>query len=192
MAHILHNPHLYETIHRETAPAILADGGIDIPYLHSNCPHLESLFNEVLRFASASSSIRKVVSPTIIGGKKFPKGSRIMCPFRQLHYDENAYGEDVMEFKPDRFIEGKNLSRSSSYRPFGGGTSYCPGRFIARQEVYCVAVFMLHRFKIRILGHPELDGQPTFPRMDEGRPTTGLMSPVPGEDVLIGVKSLST
>lgn len=190
MAHIVHSSSLYETIRRETAPAILSNGEIDNQYLHSSCPHLESLFNEVLRFASASSSIRKVVSPTIIGGKKLPTGARVMFPFRQLHYNEDAYGEDVMSFNPDRFLQGKNLPRSSSYRPFGGGTSYCPGRFIARQEVYYVAVFMLHRFKIRVLDRPGSKDKPVFPRMDEWRPTTGLMSPVSGDDVLIGVKQL--
>ena len=94
-----------------------------------------------------------------------------------------------MSFDPDRFFRNKSLARGSSYRPFGGGTSYCPGRFIARQEVYYVVTLVLHRFSVRVVGPVGTDGQPAFPRMDEWRPTTGLMSPVVGEDVLIGVKA---
>lgn len=191
MAYIIHSPQLYETIRVETAAAIRLDGGIDVAYLHSSCAHLESLFNEVLRFASASSSIRTVASPTVIGGKLFPTGARVMFPFRQLHYNEAVYGDDAASFDPDRFMRNKSLARGSSYRPFGGGTSYCPGRFIARQEVYYVVTLILHRFDIRLMGPPGPGGKPAFPIMDEWKPTTGLMSPVSGADVLIGVKNLT-
>ena len=134
--HLLPSTELYETIRAETATAIRIDGGIDVAHLHSCCAHLESLFNEVLRFASASSS-----APSVIGGKRFPTGARLIFPFSQLHCKEAVYGDDTANFNPDRFMRDKSLACGSSYRLFGGGTSYYPGRFIARQEVYYVATW---------------------------------------------------
>lgn len=163
MAYIVHSPQLYETIRAETSAAIRIDGGIDVAHLHSSCAHLESLFNEVLRFASAFSSISTVASPTIIGGKGFP---RLIFPFRQLHYNVAVYGDDAANFDPDRFMRDKSLARGSSYRPFGGGTSYDPGRFIARQEVYYIVALILHRLDIRLMGPPGPGDKPAFPMMD--------------------------
>ena len=191
MAFITHSQDLRDSIRNETAPAILPVNGIDTSYLHGRCPRLKSLFNEVLRYTSASSSIRTVISPTVIGAKQFHAGARVVCPFRQLHYNEAVYGDDVMTFNPDRFLQNKTLARSSSHRPFGSGTSYCPGRFIARQEVYYVVTLILYRFEVELTRKPGSVGDPTFPVMDEWRPTTGMMSPIPGDDVFLQVRALS-
>lgn len=179
LAHLLHDPALQSTIREETAPAVRPDAPLSLPYLMDSCPWLSALFHEALRVCSASSSIRFVTTPTSVGGKELPAGSRVIVPFRQLHFDGSVYGPDVDAFAPERFIRSKALAHSSSYRPFGGGISYCPGRFIARQEVGVFVALLLARFKV------ELAGDTKMPELDVEKPTTGLMSPRPGEDVLL-------
>ena len=170
---------LLSTVREETATAVRPDAPLSLPYIMDSCPWLSALFHEALRVCSASSSIRLVTTPTSIGGKELPAGSRVIVPFRQLHFDSNVYGPDVDDFAPERFIRSKTLTHSSSYRPFGGGISYCPGRFIARQEVGVFVTLVLARFKVEVAGDMKM------PELDAEKPTTGLMSPKPGEDVLL-------
>lgn len=126
--------------------------------------------------------MRLVTTPTHLGGKLFPTGARVIVPFRQLHFDTSVYGSDPRVFDPERWVRNKKLTSSPSYRPFGGGVSYCPGRFIARQEVVVFIALLLEKFDVKAV-----EGQ-KFPRLDEGKPTTGLMSPMDGEDLLISLR----
>ncbi|KAF7511886.1 hypothetical protein GJ744_003119 [Endocarpon pusillum] len=179
LAHLLQDPDLLATIRDETAPAIKPGKGVSIPYLIDSCPWLSALFNEVLRVYDGVSSTRLVTAPTSIGGKALPVGSRVVVPVQQLHFNRSIYGPDVNEFAPERFIRSKNLTHSSSYRPFGGGTSYCPGRLLARQEVSVFIALALARFDVEIVGERGV------PVVDKGLPAGGVMSPKPGEDLLL-------
>ena len=129
--------------------------------------------------------MRIVNEPAIVGGKRFRPGDRIVCPSRQLHSNPDVYGPDPSFFDPDRFIRDKSLVKSENYRPFGGGISLCPGRFIAKQTVKVFIAFVLHRFEI------SLAGPQAFPAKEEIKPTTGLMSPAKGKDVMVSVRSLA-
>ena len=111
-----------------------------------------------------------------------PEGSRVIIPFRQLHIDEDAYGSDADNFNPERFVRSKTLVHSASYRPFGGGVSYCPGRFLAKQEVVLFIALVVARFDVKVAGNGH------FPQMNDMKPTTGLMSPRDGEDVLLELR----
>lgn len=179
LAHLLRDPNLLATIRDETAPAIKPGKGVSIPYLIDSCPWLSALFNEVLRIYGDGSSIRLVTAPTSIGGKALPVGSRVVVPVQQLHFNRSIYGPDVNEFAPERFIRSKNLTHSSSYRPFGGGISYCPGRLLARQEVSVFIALALAKFDVEIVGERKV------PVVDQGKPAAGMMSPKLGEDLLL-------
>ena len=183
MAYLLHDPILLKTIREETAPGVRPVAPVALQYLMESCPWLSALFREALRVCSASSSICLVTSPTSIGGKKFSVGSRVVVPFRQMHFDGGVYGYDVDTLVPERFIRSNTLTHSPSYRPFGGGISYWPGRFIARQEVAVFIALVLARFNVEVVGDRK------FPELDAEKPTTGLMSPNPGEDVLLQLTS---
>jgi len=139
--------------------------------------------SECLRLCNAASPIRIVTTPVIIGGKRFQPGARIVCPSRELHFDTAVYGPDPARFDSERFIRDKALTRSGSYRPFGSGLSYCPGRFIAKEAVKVFIVLVLHRFEI------QLEGEQGFPAMEVAKPTTGLMSPAKGEDILVNIRA---
>lgn len=107
----------------------------------------------------------------------------MVLPLRQLHLNSSVFGTDVNEWVPQRFVRNEKLGHSSSYRPFGGGLTYCPGRLIARQEVTVFVAVMLKRFDVEVVG----DGK--LPRLDGRKPSTGMMSPGPGEDVLVRLRS---
>ncbi|PQE28476.1 cytochrome P450 protein [Rutstroemia sp. NJR-2017a BBW] len=183
LAYIMHSPTLYETIHTETAPAINADGTVNAGYLVTKCPHLHSLWLEVLRMVNGASAARAVVSPTTIGTKTLKPGYKVLSPFRQLHFDPQIY-PNPNQCDPDRFFRDKTLERHPSFKPFGGGVTKCPGRNVARQEVFVFVGLVLHRFAGKLASGVSSGEQP-FPRMQFATPTTGVVDPRPGEDVAI-------
>lgn len=76
------------------------------------------------------------------------------------------------------------MERHPSYKPFGGGATKCPGRNVAKQEVFVFISLVLHRFKGE-LASPAVSQR--FPQMQFATPTTGVVDPKPGEDVVISL-----
>ena len=117
-----------------------------------------------------SASVFHVTENIVIGGKLLRKGSRLMIPYRQLHFDESVFGSDIQSFKSDRFLKDNNLTRGGSWRPFGGGTTQCPGRFAAKQVVVSFVATVLRRF------HVQVDDPQEFPKGQLGKPVLGIMA----------------
>ncbi|KAL9102989.1 MAG: hypothetical protein Q9187_009061, partial [Circinaria calcarea] len=149
LAYLLHDQELLEKVREETRPAVIDDVP-NVTYLLESCPRLEAIFLEVLRMVMSSSLMRFVTEPTLVGGKTLRKGYNVMAPYRQLHYDKDVWGENADEFDPERFLRNKNLAKSPSYRPFGGGQYLCPGRFLARRVVFTFVALALSRFELAL------------------------------------------
>ena len=181
MCQLLHNQELMAKIQEETAEAF-SNGQIDMSCLLHSCPRLNAFFDEVMRITNSSSSVRTVLSDTVIGDCIFRAGVKILIPYRQLHFDEEVFGTDAQELDPERFLKTKTLARSPSYRPFGGGSTYCPGRFIARQEVVAFIGIVLNRFRVT------LTTEQGIPRLEEMKPCLGIMGPVAGGDLTVRVE----
>ena len=141
-AYLSHHPQLLKLIREETSPGVV-NNTPNVAYLTEKCPRLEAAFLEVLRLVMASSLMRQVIEPTMIGEKILEKGNNAMVPYRQIHFSEDVWGMDASQFNPDRFLTQKALSRNSSYRPFGGGQHLCPGRFVARYAVFAFVALTL-------------------------------------------------
>jgi cytochrome P450 len=182
LAFLLQDHAFRQHIVDDSASIFRPDGTMDLQAL-SDCPRLSSLVSEVLRFGSASSSMRVTTVDTIIGGKRIPAKSRVMVPTRELHLNPSVFGPTSNQFQPERFMTAKeDLTKSSSFRPFGGGISHCPGRFIAQQEIKMVVVLLLKNWDVQIA-----DGS-RMPELETKIPTTGIMGPKDGGDVSLGMR----
>ena len=193
VAHTIYEPSLMSTIRNEIGP-VIRGGKLDINYLveDQNCPMLNAAFNETLRYTSAAASGRVVLSPTNIGGKKLYPGAKVYMPYRQSHFSDEVFGSRILDFDPQRFVSNKELAKNPAYRPFGGGSQYCSGRFLARREVIGFLAFILDQFDIS-LGNIRRDDTPAsgaqrFPRMDISKQNIGVISPVPGDDIIVSIK----
>lgn len=186
MAYLLFNPSLHAEIQAEIRSAI---GGGE-PGLESRleqCPRLIALYNEVLRLTTASASIRTVESATPLGEFTLRAGGKVLLPFRQLHFNKEVFGDNADEFDPERFLKDGSLSRSPSFRPFGGGSTYCPGRYVAKREVLVFIALALCRFdSISLASNEETE----FPKLDTKKPSLGIMMPIAGDDVQVLVRRL--
>ncbi|KAK8037681.1 hypothetical protein PG991_001027 [Apiospora marii] len=185
LTNLLYDDSLMRLAQSETESA-WKTGQLDIKTLCANCPNLDSIFNEVLRLNNTAAAARVVSQTVILGGKELRPGSTVVMPFRQLHLAEDAWGADVSEFRPSRFLERKSLARSPSFRPFGGGSSLCPGRTLVRHEVFGFLSVLLRRFHLS-LATDKSGKRPPFPRLNSITPSFGINGPVPGMDVIIHI-----
>jgi cytochrome P450 len=183
----MHNPELLSMVRAETEAAWF-NGELDIKYLCSQSPNLDEIFSEALRCNGGAMVSRIVMSPITIGGKLLKPGNAIIIPSRQLHMNEKVWGENRHEFDPFRFTKRKTLSRHSSYRPFGGGNTYCPGRVLAKEEVFGFLAILLRRFDLKLAeGRGPKGGKQVFPSLDDSTPALGITGPMKSHDVLIDV-----
>lgn len=188
LTYILFDPKLHAALREETSHAY-KDGEMDVPYLMAECPRLDAVYLEVLRIVNTALSARKIVAPTPLGDKVLRSGNTILIAFKQLHSNRAVYGADPMHFDPDRFLKDKHLKNSSSYKPFGGGVNYCPGRFLAKQEMLVFVALVLNRYNIQ-LANQTPQGRPMsrpqqFPQLDMSTPALGVNGPVKGTDVWV-------
>jgi len=174
----------------EIAPAFdpTTNRMVDPNYLIHNTPLLTSMYWEVLRITAGSVSVREVEEDTMIGGYRFCKGGMVMLPLRLNHLNEDIFGDDVETFVPDRFIRDisglpgdKKNPGIGVLKPFGGGTSLCPGRHFAIMEILVYVATVLRRFDMELVEGQEV----AVPLTDA--PSIGTLPP--DRDVRIKIKA---
>ena len=183
LAYIFHDADLAARIRTELSRAPRPDGGLDITWLTDtqNTPLLHAAFHETLRLTAANSSARDVEAHCVVGGAELKPGAKVLVPFRQLHFAEEIYPAPYA-FRPERFLTDARLAGSDVYRPFGGGITYCPGRYLTKREVLGFAAVALMDYDVRIVG----DGK--MPQLDLAKPNPGTVDPVGEADVLLAIR----
>ncbi|KAK9284892.1 hypothetical protein L1049_024073 [Liquidambar formosana] len=104
---------------------------------------------EVLRLYPPLGTIhRRTHKKTKLGGFSLPAGIRLVMPLYLVHRDHEQWGEDALEFKPERFSNGvsKASKDSVAYLPFGWGQRLCIGQNFAMLEVKMAITIILQRF----------------------------------------------
>ncbi|KAF1948958.1 cytochrome P450, partial [Byssothecium circinans] len=181
VARVINDPALKASVEKEVfslTPAISIDG---VQKSLENAPVLAAAYHEVLRTVTSSISAREVVRECTVGNHQLQPGTRVIIPSRQTLIDEQIFGVEPKSFDHSRFLRNPALVKNASFRPFGGGVSYCPGRFMARKEALAVTVLILARFQIEIA-----PGQ-YFPRSNTTKPCLGVMDVLEGEDFVVTV-----
>ena len=193
MAYILYDQTLLSTLRDETSPAV-SENSPGLEYrLEQGCPRLRAVYHEVLRLTASSSTVRGIQSVTEVGDKVLGAGANILIPYRRLHLNQDIFGSNADQFDPERFLRNSNLSKSPSFRPFGGGRTYCPGRYLAEREILTFVALALHRFDIRITASRSHHGDkarnviPRFPRIDKKKFCLGIMEPIEGDDLILDI-----
>lgn len=185
LAYILFDERLRNVVKIEV-DAAWKSGELDIKSLCANSPALNNTFHECLRLNAGAMMGRKVSAPTLIGNKMLKPGASILIPSRQLHSNEDVWGANHKDFDVNRFAENEGLLRHSSYRPFGGGVSFCPGRKIAKEQVFALVAILVHRFDVAM----NKEKRPDFPGIDVSTPALGVLGPAKGMDILVDLSDV--
>lgn len=204
LAFILQSPSLYDAIFDEVALAFRSadkdHNSSPMNHILNHSPRMEAVFLELLRLTTDPGTSREVLTDTFIGTKKLRAGARLLVPHRQLHLDPRIFGDAAASFDPDRFRRQQQqqatLARSPGFRPFGGGVTLCPGRFLARQEVLMFVATLMWRYEVRVVRTVGVDdgggrdNNGGFPRPRDSHPPLGIMGPIKGHGVFVEVKEV--
>ena len=186
MAYLLEDQDLYSAIRSEVAPMVFkSQSPNELGDSLDRCPQLIAVYHEALRVVTSSISVRNIISRLELGGSILQPGCRVLIPYRQILMNEEVFGPNAASFDASRFLRNPSLARNQSFRPFGSGTTHCPGRFLAQKEVLTFIGIALSRFDIF-----KSNRSSPFPRLELKKPCLGIMAPVKGDDVKVAVVAL--
>ncbi|KAK3317496.1 putative cytochrome P450 [Cercophora scortea] len=208
MIEITRDPSLLCAVRDEVAQAYISQPGkdaasrtLDLDKL-STMPFLQSVFAEVLRLHMNFNLMRNVNEPIAVEGFTLPRGSMLQAPMKVAHYDETVWGAPghaAAQFWAERHIKYEETAdadgsvrkvpvfamagRPSSFFPFGGGQQICPGRHLAKHEIFTVIALLVSKFEIEPLEWTNTDGSPSL-RAARGDPRfSGIGAMPPDRDL---------
>ena len=157
LGHIAENRVLLTRIRAELAEMVepMAEAGgqelrlsLDVAVIRERCPLLVSTFSEVLRYVGASTSTLLVHEDIYIDDHYLlSKGALVQITATAVHSDPDVWGPDAAEFNPERFLKPSKV-HPSAFRTFGGGSTLCPGRHLASDEILLFTAMFLHTFDV--------------------------------------------
>ena len=120
------------------------------------------ILNEVLRlYPPACFLLRYTKQKTSVGELSIPAGVETLLFILSLHNDAKSWGDDVAQFKPERFAEGvarsSNIIKENNYDniqtpfyPFAWGPRICLGQSFAMMESKLALAMILQHFSFEL------------------------------------------
>lgn len=124
--YLARNRHAQAKLHEELDEQLGSD--MDDPVAFGsqlkNVPYLDACINEGLRLHSTSAIGLPRVVPEgglTVRGQFFPAGTVLSVPSFTIHRDPSVWGEDVEEFRPERWFERDQAAMNRAFNPFSVG-----------------------------------------------------------------------
>ena len=157
---IVMQPGLLGTVRKELttagySPSETPEKLLDI--VPGKTPLLRSIWFETLRLHNNSLTVREVTAPTRLNGTQtwdLKPGGVVSIPCGLMHFNEKLH-PDAYAFRADRFMEkalgGAGESAARTTKPFGGGSTHCPGRVFAEKQMIGLVAAFIMRFNIKMV-----------------------------------------
>lgn len=157
MSQIMTHPAVYEKLMREIDAATLAAHLSPTPQyaeVVQHCPYYLACVKESMRLnPSAPNIFPRLVSKggMQLYGRFVPEGVEVTCNPWLVHRDENIYGPDAGEFRPERWLHAEEDARvfAKYSMGFGYGARGCLGKEIANMELYKAPLLFLRSFRVK-------------------------------------------
>ena len=113
-------------------------------------PYLNAVCREVLRlFPPVAVTMRVAVKDTTICGQLIPKNTTVMLSPWAVNARTALWGDDAGEFRPERWLSGKDSDRSNTnydFLTFLHGPRSCIGQSFAMGELACLVAAWIGAF----------------------------------------------
>ncbi|XP_023533013.1 cytokinin hydroxylase-like [Cucurbita pepo subsp. pepo] len=145
----------WQTQLRDEIKEVLGDKESDFDFTKlSQLKKMGWVMSEVLRlYPSAPNVQRQARRDITVNGLTIPNGTNMWIDVVAMHHDEALWGEQVNEFRPERFehdgVAG-GCSHKMGYLPFGFGGRMCVGRHLTFMEYKIVLTLILCRFSFTL------------------------------------------
>ncbi|KAG9146061.1 hypothetical protein Leryth_016618 [Lithospermum erythrorhizon] len=128
----------------------VCNGGAPSLDQHSKLTLLNMVINESLRLYPPATVLPRMAFEDLkLGDLHIPKGLSIWIPVIAIHHSEEIWGDDVNEFKPDRF-SSKSFSPGKHFFPFAAGPRNCVGQSFALMEAKIILAMLISKFRFTI------------------------------------------
>ncbi|MET3942636.1 cytochrome P450/NADPH-cytochrome P450 reductase [Paenibacillus sp. PvP094] len=109
--------------------------------------YIRMALNEALRLWPTAPAFSLYAKEDTVLAGEYPlkKGDSVSVLIPKLHRDRDAWGDDVEEFRPERFEDPSKVPHDA-YKPFGNGQRACIGQQFALQEATLVLGMVLKHF----------------------------------------------
>ncbi|KAJ5217937.1 cytochrome P450 monooxygenase pc-bph [Penicillium cinerascens] len=117
-----------------------------------NLPYLQACICEVLRLRTVTSmGLPRAVgaSGANVCGHFFPEGTILSVPTYTVHRDPRRWGDNALEFEPERWLGGTQAELEKHFLAFSFGPRACIGRNVAFMEVKKTVATLFRRFSLR-------------------------------------------
>ncbi|XP_057761093.1 cytokinin hydroxylase [Arachis stenosperma] len=120
----------------------------------SGLKKMKWVMNEAVRLYPPAPNVQRQVREDIKVDNNFtvPSGTNIWIDVVGMHHDPTLWGDDVNEFRPERFMDDVNggCNHKMGYLPFGFGGRMCVGRSLSFMEYKIVLTLILSRFRFKL------------------------------------------
>ena len=114
--------------------------------------YFHAFLKEVMRLYPPIPLIYRHTSRSdMVGGVKMPRDTRICIPMYLLHRHPLYWGDDALEFRPERWLEQKfPASHPFAYIPFSDGERVCIGKRFAEFETKLILANLFRKFHFQL------------------------------------------
>ncbi|KAL0653869.1 hypothetical protein Bca4012_096560 [Brassica carinata] len=112
-----------------------------------------SILHEVLRLYSPAYFTSRITEQEVkLQRFSLPEGVVITIPMLLVHHDPDLWGDDVKQFKPERFINGVASATKGrlSFLPFSSGPRTCIGQNFSILQAKLFVAMILQRFSVEL------------------------------------------
>jgi len=135
MLWMVKNPDVVAKCREEVLGSIAEHGGFNSLAI-CELPYCNAALNESMRLTpSAVGTLRYLTKDSTFGDVTIPAGTNVLAGAYLIHHRKDIWGEDVEEFRPERWLDGKFKPGPFEYFPFGGGRRACVGSNQAKQQL---------------------------------------------------------
>lgn len=129
-----------------------------LAYLVEHPEDIQHAVEEIIRYNTAFIAMRRTATQDLEAfGQQIKKGDKVVLHYHAVNHDEDAYGDDAMQFDIHRHRRMPKLRQE--LRSFGIGEHFCLGMNLARLELNIIFEELIPRLR-----NPKFAGDVTYMR----------------------------